>query len=181
MTKAAPAPLATEAQLDVWMGALACGDRAAFEPLYRALAPRARGFFLRRMPANATADCTQTVLMNLFARAHEFTPGRRALPWFYAACANEARRFNRRRGREEHGEVPEVMDEAAGAEDLLIRHELHLALARAIEDLDGLAAEAIAWSLGFANAPDVPAPTFRKRVSRAYAHLRSALGGDHDE
>ena len=55
--------------------------------------------------------------------------------------------------------------------------ELRAAVARALEALDGPAAEAIAALLGEAERPPIDDAAYRKRVSRAYAKLRILLGG----
>jgi hypothetical protein len=47
----------------------------------------------------------------------------------------------------------------------------------AIDALDEESSEAICALLGRKPIPNIPAPTFRKRISRAYAKLRVLLGG----
>lgn len=169
------APL-REAELDALMARLANGDRAAFDPLYEALRERAIRVVARRAPS-AAADIAQSALLNVFARASEFTPGRPCLPWFYAVVANELRAASRRDARlVSVAEPPEVAD-GDDAESLLVRRELERALDLAIDALDDEASEAICALLGRAPIPDLPGPTFRKRVSRAYAKLRLLLGG----
>ena len=80
------------------MSRLAQGDRTAFDPLYRALYPRAQRFARTRVGDEAlAADVAQSALLKVFARASDFSPGRPALPWFYAIVANEIRSLTRAR------------------------------------------------------------------------------------
>jgi len=163
------------------MARLARGERAAFDPLYRALRPRALRLAQARLGADGSVDVAQSALLKVFARASEFTPGRPCLPWFYAIVANEIRAARRAWGRLVHEEraLAARPDEADDAELQLLARELERSLELAIDALDEEAARAIRAALGRAPAPAVSAVTFRKRVSRAYAKLRLALGG-HD-
>ena len=65
-----------EATLDALMARLAQGERAAFDPLFRALEARARRLARARVDAASASDVAQSALLKVFARAHEFTPGR---------------------------------------------------------------------------------------------------------
>ncbi|MBK8216945.1 MAG: sigma-70 family RNA polymerase sigma factor [Myxococcales bacterium] len=169
-----------EEELDTLMARLATGDRAAFDPLFRALHPRAVRFARARVAPSVAEDAAQSALLKVFARASEFSPGRPVLPWFYAVCTNEirgeARRSRSSRSadeREAHG----VPSGDASAEEALLRAELEAALAVAVEELDGPSAEAIHAALGRVDRPAVPDATFRKRLSRAYERLRAAFRG----
>lgn len=162
------------------MARLAQGDRTAFDPLYAALRPRALRFAQSRLGEADAADAAQSALLRVFSRASEFVPGRPCLPWFYAIVANEIRAGARRRARERlDGGAPDLASPADDAESVLLAKELERALELAIADLDDESAEAIRAMLGRAPLPDVKPPTFRKRVSRAYAKLRILLGS-HD-
>jgi hypothetical protein len=72
-----------------------------------------------------------------------------------------------------------LRDETNSPENALAARELGIALERAIDALDAGSAEAIAVLLDQKAPLDIAAPTFRKRVSRAYARLRTILGGSH--
>jgi RNA polymerase sigma-70 factor, ECF subfamily len=179
---------ATEAELDTWMAALASGDRAAFEPLFRALHPRAVRFARGRLAVHLAEDAAQSALLKVFARASEFSPGRPVLPWFYAVCTNEirgeARRSKRARSLADALDEPgraELPADDLGAEEALLRAELEGALARAIDALDAPSAEAIHVALGRRDRPNIPDATFRKRLSRAYQRLRAAFRGGEFE
>jgi DNA-directed RNA polymerase specialized sigma24 family protein len=172
-----------ESELDHLMGRLAQGERDAFEPLFRALHPRALRFACARLGSDRGADAAQAALVRVFARASEFTPGRPVLPWFYAIVANEARALARRGGagrqQAEHAAAAAWAVEPENPERLLVERELQRALERAVTSLDDASAETIAVLLGRSVGPEITAPAFRKRVSRAYARLRLLLGGFH--
>jgi RNA polymerase sigma-70 factor (ECF subfamily) len=170
-----------ERELDALMARLADGDRAAFDPLFASLHPRALAAARMRLPAGDAEDAAQQALVRVFSRAHEFASGRPVLPWFYAVVANEVHGARRRRARAELREVSvEWSDPVADGEDpetALLREELRASARRAVAMLDDGSAEAIRALLGEGPRPDVEPSTFRKRVSRAYARLRVLVGG----
>jgi RNA polymerase sigma factor (sigma-70 family) len=165
-----------EATLDALMARLARGERAAFEPLFRALAPRASRVAHARLDAAAADDVAQSALLKVFARAHEFTPGRSALAWFYAIVANEVRAARRTQRVHDTLSGEERASDAPDGEALALARELSRALEAALAELDPAASEAIHALLGRGPAPVLESATLRKRVSRAYARLRILLG-----
>ena len=170
----------SEDELDDLMDRLAGGDRRAFEPIFRALWPRAMAVARRRLEEHAAADAAQSTMMKLFAHASEFDRGSPLLPWFYAIAGNEIRATLR---RIKPGADLDAATRVAGEGDpqqLAMDRELRDALARALESLDGESAEAIAAVLGDRERPAIESAAFRKRVSRAYAKLRVLLGGHHE-
>lgn len=166
----------SEAALDALMARLSTGDRAAFEPLFHALYPRAVRFARARLaPANAD-DVAQSTLLKVFAHAHRFVAGRALMPWFYAIMANEIRAAQRsERGQRSRRAQSEPLT-VAPHEEALVARELLRALELAIEQLDDEAAAAIRAQLGERERPELAPATFRKRISRAYARLRLLLG-----
>jgi RNA polymerase sigma factor (sigma-70 family) len=168
----------SEKDLDLLMSRLADGDRAAFEPLFQSLWPRALSAARRRLDPQAASDAAQSTMMKLFAHAPEFARGSAVLPWFYAIAANEIRAILRR--ARPQLELDEALASTGDPERSAIDRELRAAVAQAIADLDGPSAEAIAALLGEGERPAIDDAAFRKRVSRAYARLRMLLGG-HDE
>jgi RNA polymerase sigma-70 factor (ECF subfamily) len=165
----------SERDLDLLMNRLADGDRAAFEPLFQSLWPRALSAARRRLEPDAASDAAQSTMMKLFARAPEFLRGSPVLPWFYAIAANEIRAVARR--ARPTVEVDEAMASSDDPEQTAMDRELRAAVAQAIEALDGPSAEAIAALLAEGERPAIHDAAFRKRVSRAYARLRILLGG----
>jgi RNA polymerase sigma factor (sigma-70 family) len=169
-----------EEELDACMSRLAEGERAAFDPLFRALYPRAVRLARRELGEALAADAAQSVLMNVFAHAGEFCAGKPVLPWFYAIAASELRTLRRRgviaRRREAAETLAADLASRDDPESELAERELYDALARAIASLDDDSAGAIASMLHGTERPSVTASAFRKRVSRAYARLRWLLG-----
>lgn len=162
------------AALQEELTALARGDRAAFDPLFRRLWPLLRGFAQRCLPAGEAEDAAQEALLRVFSRASEFDPGRDALAWVLGVAAWQVRthRTKARRRREESVDTlpePEVGQPSPEAE--AIARDLGVALERALQELPpGDAATLLAYARG--ERPDLPGPTFRKRVERALVRLR---------
>jgi RNA polymerase sigma factor (sigma-70 family) len=169
-----------EERLDSFMSRLAQGEREAFDPLFRALYPRALRLARRELAPDRAADAAQTVLMKVFARAGEFCAGKPVLPWFYAIAASELRTLRRRVDAERRRDAAEILAAdlpgPGDPENELVERELQDSLARAIASLDDDSAVAIASMLHGTERPCVTSATFRKRVSRAYARLRWLLG-----
>lgn len=157
------------------MDRLVDGDRSAFEPLYRALWPRALRVARRRSRVEESEDVAQSAMLRVFARAPEFERGRAVLPWFYAIVANEVRAHRTK-------SAPPVIDADTNVEDpesVVCARELTDALEHAIASLDRDAAESIHALLERGPRPNVSPASFRKRVSRAYARLRNLLRGSN--
>ncbi len=161
--------------------ALARGDRAAFDPVFRLLWPLLRGFAGRCLPAAEAEDAAQGALLRVFSRASEFDSRRDALPWVLGVAAWEIRtvRTRARRRREEPAEVlPEAADPAPSPEASAIANEATEALERALAELSPSDAQTlVAYARG--ERPSLPQATFRKRVERALARLRSSWRMDH--
>jgi RNA polymerase sigma factor (sigma-70 family) len=162
------------ASLQEDLTALARGKRAAFDPLFRKVWPLLRGFALRCLPAGEAEDAAQEALLRVFARASEFDPERDALAWILGIAAWQIRthRARSRRRREEPAtEIPERLDAAPTPEEAAIARDLAFLLDGALSRLPpGDAATLLAYARG--ERPDLPGPTFRKRVERALGRLR---------
>jgi len=162
------------------MARLADGDRAAFDPLFRALHPRAVRLARLRLNEADALDAAQSALEKMFARASEFVAGRPALPWFYAVAANEVHAvFRRVAASSTRAAAGRAIDTARAPDDPeqdLAKAELRAAVAQAIDSLDPVSAAAIAALLGDAALAGVTPAAQRKRLSRAYARLRHLLG-----
>ncbi len=168
-----------------WMARLADGDRDAFAPLYATLWPVLRAFCRRGLGHDADGDdAAQQALVNVFARADEFDPGRDALAWAFGIAAWECRTLRRRAlRRREQVLDPDVAIADAGVriDDELIRRDLLLS---ATELLGRLRAEDIATITaavdGDADGRAGVAPaTFRKRLERALGRWRAAWRSKH--
>ena len=162
--------------------ALARGERAAFDPLFRRLWPLLRGFARRFLSAEEADDVAQEALLRIFRRASEFDPGRDALAWVLGIVAWQVRthRTKARRRREEPADaLPEREASAASPEEEAAAAELTAALDRALADLSpDDAATLLAYARG--ERPDLPGATFRKRVERALDRLRARWRIRHD-
>ena len=163
------------------MSRLSLGEREAFDPLFRALYPRAVRFAHLKLDKEQAADAAQSILMKVFARASAFEAGKPVLPWFYAIAANELQTIRRRAMTAQRRTVDESAADHVPApespENAVLERELRRSLDLAIDALDEESAHAIGCLLGVNVRPAVTASAFRKRVSRAYARLRFLLGG----
>lgn len=170
---------AERAALQEQMERLADGDRSAFHPVFVRLWPLLRGFAARCLHPADAEDAAQEALLRVFSRAAEFDRRRDALSWVLGIAAYEIRtaRKRRQRRREEPAgawrtEFGERVDRARSPEDAAIAADLERALAAALAALPPRDGETLlAYARG--ERPDLPAPTFRKRVERALARLRA--------
>ena len=163
--------------------ALARGDRAAFDPLFRRLWPLLRGLARRCLPPAEAEDAAQEALLRVFFRASEFDPRRDALAWVLGVAAWQIRthRTRARRRREVPAPVlPEPSDGAPSPEAVSLARASTAALERALAALSPAdAATLIAYATG--ERPDLAGPTFRKRVERALGRLRARWRIDHGD
>lgn len=84
-----------------WMAAYAAGDDRAFQPLFRALAPRLLAFFRRSIADGALCeDLVQTTFARLHAARASYRTGAAVRPWVFTIAArvriDELRRRQRR-------------------------------------------------------------------------------------
>jgi RNA polymerase sigma factor (sigma-70 family) len=169
------------AALQAELTALAEGDRAAFDPLYRRLWPLLRGFAARCLPPQEAEDAAQEALLRVFSRASEFDARRDALSWVFGVAAWQIRTHRtraRRRGERDLTVLADRRDGAPTPEAAAMARESTEALERALSELSPAdAATLIAYARG--ERPDLPAPTFRKRVERALDRLRTRWRMEH--
>jgi RNA polymerase sigma factor (sigma-70 family) len=163
--------------------ALAEGHRAAFHPLFVGLWPLLRGFAARSLPWEDAEEVAQEALLRVLTRAHEFDARREALPWILGIAANEIRTARRRHGRRREDSLPPTFERAdpqSSPEAAAIAADLARAVQEALSTLRPGESEALlAYARG--ERPDLPGPTFRKRISRALARLRNAWSLRHDD
>jgi RNA polymerase sigma-70 factor (ECF subfamily) len=162
--------------------ALARGERAAFDPLFRKMWPLVRAFAARTLPAQEAEDAAQEAMVRIFSRASEFDPGRDALAWLLGVTAWQVRTHRTRARRRREAaleEARERVDPAASPELDAMAGDLAAALDAALRELPRPDAETLlAYARG--ERPDLPGPTFRKRVERALARLRGRWRYDHE-
>ncbi|HTQ06153.1 MAG TPA: RNA polymerase sigma factor [Polyangiaceae bacterium] len=84
----APQPRLSDPLSDA-MERYACGDDAAFGPIFGELAPRLRAFLQRMSGRRDVADdLTQEAFLRIHRARGSFAPGRAVLPWAYAIARN---------------------------------------------------------------------------------------------
>ncbi len=92
---------ADRAQLNGLMGQLADGDRAAFQPIFRALLPRVRAWCAHLLrDSNDADDAAQLALVRLFSQASGFNNDGDVLSWAMTIATWECRTFNKKRSRQ---------------------------------------------------------------------------------
>jgi RNA polymerase sigma-70 factor (ECF subfamily) len=166
------------------------GSLAAFEALYRALAPRVNGFIRARVRDDARAsDLLQETFLELHRSRQTYLPGHSVIGWAFGIAQNVMLRHRREaRRRDQH----EVLTDSSELEEQLTPRAADFELqplqdaldhlspdSRAtwwMRNIEGLSFEVIALRLGIA------ATAVRLRCSRASRALRAALeeGADHD-
>jgi RNA polymerase sigma-70 factor (ECF subfamily) len=81
-----PAPAPPDEQ--ALMSAYAAGDAAAFEPLFRVLAPRLLGFFRRSgLSHEQSEDLVQATFVRLHQARDRYLPGAPLRPWLFTIAA----------------------------------------------------------------------------------------------
>jgi RNA polymerase sigma-70 factor (ECF subfamily) len=181
--------------LSAVMDRYAQGDDTAFDELYRAGAPRVRGFLLRLCGNLALAD---DLLQETFLRVHRargsFAVGAAALPWMLAIARNALRDHARRSQARPvtHSADPSGNDGAQGeappdgrGDEVLVAQELLEVVRSVLEQLPALQREAFVLlrfeGLSVSEAAEVLGTTegaVKVRAFRASEALRAAL--DHE-
>jgi RNA polymerase sigma-70 factor, ECF subfamily len=178
------------AQLDRWMADAADGDRSAIDPLFHALWPIVHRYAARFLGDNALAeDAAQEALVKLFAQVDRYDRTRDALTWALTHTTWQCRTVRRRVQR--RGEVAaeaagdmegrtaarDAIDGRALAED----RELVRAATAALSTLAPRDAEVIVAALTDDDAlrRELEPATFRKRLERALARLRTSWRSRH--
>ena len=166
------------------------GSLAAFEALYRALAPRLTGYLRARVRDQARAkDLLQEVFLEMHRSRHTYLPGRSVSGWALGIAQNVLLRHRHETRRRDAHEVaiepldieerlaPGVTDfEWQPLEDALERLSPDSRATWWMRNIEGLSFAAIARRLGIAAA------AVRLRCSRASRALRAVLenGTEHD-
>jgi len=174
--------------LDAVMDRYARGEDGAFGELYRAGAPRVRGFLLRLCGDAALADdLTQDAFLRVHRARGSFERGAAALPWFFAIARNAFLDHKRREATrralavEDRGVPSEAPADTRGDEVLAASETLDVVRAT-LERLTALQREAFVLirfeGLSVSEAAQVLGATeaaVKIRAFRAYEALRAAL------
>ena len=176
------------AQLHADLVRLADGERDAFEPVFRASWPLARGLAARLLGDGPEAeDVAQQSLLKVFERASEFDPGQgEALPWILGVVGWECRTARQRRQRRREQPLLaaspgglETRDVCDTPEERAIARDLENAVIEVLGVLRPVDRQTLVAAMGQGLRPAVPAATFRKRMQRALTRLRSAWSERH--
>jgi RNA polymerase sigma-70 factor (ECF subfamily) len=201
-SKAMPRPAAPAAgiaegteRLDLAMDRYGRGDDAAFDELYRLVAPRLRGFLIRLTGEVALAeDLAHEALLRVHRARGSFETGAAALPWIFAIARNvfldHARHAQVMRAA---GDSPAASAETQEREapldtkgdEALIASEMLDVVRRTLAKLPVLQREAFVLirfeGMTVSEAAQVLGTTegaVKVRAFRAYEALRAALGED---
>jgi RNA polymerase sigma-70 factor, ECF subfamily len=168
------------AELTRLMADAADGNRAAIDPLFHALWPPLVGY-ATRFVADATLaeDCVQDALVRLFAQLDRFDRDRDALTWALThvtwQCRTARRKITRR------AEEPAARGDSIDGAHVVEHRDLVRAALDTLAELPPHDREVIAAALGDDDgmrAQLAPA-TFRKRLERALARLRTSWRSRH--
>jgi len=170
------------------MEAYVAGDPAAFQRLFRRLAPSVLAFFRRTVgDGTAAEDLLQTTFLKLHGARGSWRRGERLRPWVFTIAARvrvDWLRRNGRRGEEEEldGESLEDPNPAGRPGELALEKERAERVRRALERLpepqravvhlhrfEGLGFAEIGKALGISEG------AAKLRAFRAYAQLRNLL------
>ncbi len=95
---------AQRATLNARMGALADGDRAAFQPVFEALWPRMRAWACVLLQDETQAeDAAQQALLRVFEQSHDFRKDKDVLTWGLTLVMWECRTLRKKRRRMKDG------------------------------------------------------------------------------
>jgi RNA polymerase sigma-70 factor (ECF subfamily) len=167
-------------QLDRWMAAAADGERVAIDPLFHALWPLVVGYTTRFLGDGTLAeDCAQDALVRLFAQLDRYDRSRDALTWTLTLATWECRTARRRIQR--RGEVDALPDSSTDGTAIVEDRELARAALAALASLAPHDIDVIAAAItddDELRGTLAPA-TFRKRLERALARLRTSWRSRH--
>jgi len=173
----------------VWLlAAVAKGDEAALERLYRATRPKLYGVVLRILRRADLADeVMQETYLKVWSSAGQFDPGACSpVTWMIAIARNRAIDLVRRKQETSTEEEPEVMEVAAAGPDPLAGREMNEAFKRLLACMGRLDEERrrlvlLAYYSGWsrdqlAKKLDIPVNTIKTWLRRSLLEIRGCMG-----
>ena len=192
MTTPGSQPSVTE--LEQWLGAIALGDRIAFNALYEATSPHLFALLLRMLKTTAAAeDALQDCYVKIWNRAGSYQQGRgKPMAWLYSVARYRALDIIRQRRSDV--DVDDVAESAllknlAGDVPVATAEQQaddNASLQRIARCLEALSAEQkrsllLAYYEGYSHSEiaerlDVPVGTVKSWIRRGLLALRQCLG-----
>lgn len=125
------------AEIDSLVAAIAGGDRAAFDQLYRGLErPLFRFIHLRLNDPHRSADIMHDVLLEVWRNAASFRGQSSARTWIFAIAWRKAMEIHRRNDRVTYQEtLPEQIDESMDAATAISQSEDSQAVRACLDNL----------------------------------------------
>jgi RNA polymerase sigma factor (sigma-70 family) len=176
----------TSADLDLLLGAIACGERNALKQLYERTSAKLYGICLRMLADEAEAqDVLQDVFTTVWTKAGRFDPAKAgAITWLSVLARNKA--IDRLRSRRAPGasidEASAIADDGPTALDVLERSEDAARLADCLGELDERARTMIRAAFfdglsypELAEREAVPLGTMKSWIRRGLMTLRGCL------
>lgn len=165
-----------DSALDGLVARLADGDRAAFDPVFRLLWPKALKLCRSMLKNDAdAADAAQQALEKILERASGYDSKRAALPWALAIAAWECRTILRKKWRRKEVAEEMVPDATIAGSD--VEFEERQLVQKAVAVLGELSeSDQETLIATFQDqAASATGATFRKRRERALNRLRAAF------
>jgi len=168
------------ASLNQMMAKLADGDRSVFDEIYSVVFPVIRSFAVKYVQHSSDRDdIAQETLAKIFSQAHKYQKSSDALSWVLTIAAFECKTLRQkyRRRREDHMPADSAISnipDGRNTEHDVIDEDLRKAAIGILSELKVQDQETILAAILETAKPDIPAATFRKRLQRSIATLRSA-------
>lgn len=160
-------------------------DRGAYAALFRALAPRVKGYLRAKVPDAVAEELTQEVMLRVFRGAHLYDPRRGpVMTWIFTLARNcwiDMVRRERRPAVEgdptDDPGVPATPEEALGAaqRQRALRRALDALPREQFEVIQGMYFGGQSFS-EIATRQDVPLGTVKTRARLALSRLRTVFG-----
>lgn len=185
-----PSPKEKRRRLEAALVATGAEDRSAFETLYGLTKGKLFGICLRICGSRQAAeDVMAETYLTIWKRAGAYQPGRVSpITWLATIARNKSIDWKRKRGRRPQTsdeKLPELVDDAPRADDLMVADQdaakLHLCLDKLGEDQRGAIRTAFFEGLSYSELAEregVPLGTMKSRIRRGLISLKDCLRDD---